>query len=385
MALTDQSAQAAYNSGVSHYKRRTPDDLEKAYELFKHAVEIEPDNPTAYAALAKLQIRALYAMFEHSHKLGIGWYDGTPRTWQYLQKANAEPNVDYFITLSMLALKRRQPERAIAEARMALTLCPNHVEAMNVLAEALIYAGRVEEGLSQVQRAIQLGQEQKAQSHFVIGLARFAQGHLEESARSIELAKSLAPTETSYAGLVASVYGLLGKQAKAAAAFEEFGSGMNNLILHEAVALFPFEQFEVLDRFAEGLKSAGAPVRAAGYLKLHAGTRLSGAEIRSVLFDAKIIGKRFWDGASGFPWSQERTSDGKVVHSGYNVQPGIGSGNVGSGRIDNDVLCETWPHLAPDIELCFSIFRVEGRIARIKWGDYVMVTDTSPQPFSVAE
>ncbi len=37
------------------------------------------------------------------------------------------------------------------------------------------------------------------------------------------------------------------------------------------------------------------------------------------------------------------------------------------------------------IEVCIVVFRITDRIARIEWGDYVMVTDTAPNPFSLAD
>ena len=58
---------------------------------------------------------------------------------------------------------------------------------------------------------------------------------------------------------------------------------------------------------------------------------------------------------------------------------------TGVGRIENDMLCEQWEDLSKDLEICVVVFRVPERNARIRWGDYVMVTETGPQPFKLAE
>ncbi len=50
------------------------------------------------------------------------------------------------------------------------------------------------------------------------------------------------------------------------------------------------------------------------------------------------------------------------------------------------MLCEewAWEHTEP-LELCSVIFRVPEGEARLRWQDYVMVTDTGPHPFKLVE
>ena len=49
------------------------------------------------------------------------------------------------------------------------------------------------------------------------------------------------------------------------------------------------------------------------------------------------------------------------------------------------MLCEQWEDLPKELEICVVIFRVPDRAARARWGDYVMVTETGPQPFNLVE
>ena len=60
-------------------------------------------------------------------------------------------------------------------------------------------------------------------------------------------------------------------------------------------------------------------------------------------------------------------------------------GANGVGRIEDDMLCEKWSELTETFEICVVIFRIPERNARIRWGDFVMVTDTGPKPFSLVE
>ncbi len=80
-------------------------------------------------------------------------------------------------------------------------------------------------------------------------------------------------------------------------------------------------------------------------------------------------------------------------HSGIAIHAGIygvGTNNLvslasGISRIEDDMLCETWPEFSKVFPLCFVVFRVpEGR-ARDRWGDYAMVTEQGPQLFRLVE
>ncbi len=113
---------------------------------------------------------------------------------------------------------------------------------------------------------------------------------------------------------------------------------------------------------------------------LDQGSRLSGAEIASQLFGKEISGKNFW--ISDLAWKQMRTSGGNVIHEGDPIHPGLPKTATATGKIRNDLLCEMWQALSDKLELCVGIFRVSDPNARLRWGNYIMVTDTGPQPFS---
>ncbi len=122
-------------------------------------------------------------------------------------------------------------------------------------------------------------------------------------------------------------------------------------------------------------------------MPLHTGNRLTSPEIRSLLFGREISGTSFVEtwGEGKIPWRQQRTADGTVKHWGYAIHPGMPRPTTGFGRIENSMLCELWPELTETFEICVVIFRLPERNARIRWGDFVMITDTGPKPFSLVE
>ena len=112
--------------------------------------------------------------------------------------------------------------------------------------------------------------------------------------------------------------------------------------------------------------------------------RVSGSEIKSLLFGKEIKGFWFWEDIER-PWRQVRTVDGIVEHFGWPIHPDVHGGDTGVGRIEDDMLCEQWANLPKDLEICVVLYRVLERNARIRWGEYVMVTETGPQSFKLAE
>jgi TolB-like protein/class 3 adenylate cyclase len=382
----------AYLLGLSFYHRRTPTDNAAAKHHLERAIQLDPDYTVAYTALAKVYVQAIDGGRDFSEKLGISWFIGTAKPWKYLQKTRLKPDEDYFIVRSRLALKRHYPEQAIVEAKRALELDSNNAEAMEALAEALVYAGQPKAGIEHANRALRQNPAQPGRPLFLIGLAKFAMAETTRAVKTLKRAIEHAPNETNFPAILAAAYGELGRKDEARAAFDDFNQNLDSLwTLHELVALFPFSDAGVLQRFAQGLKNAGLTVHSAEYLPLDSSKRLIGPEIRTLLFGKRITGKTFWDGYYGGvgnkygDWQQSRTSSGTVKHSGFPIQPGVTAADTGTSRIENDALCEVWPALAKDLEICYVVFRIADRMARIKWGDYAIVTEAGPYPFSVAE
>jgi len=411
----DVDALDAFNMGRFHYYRRTPEDNARAAVYFERAIGRDPGYAAAHTALAKVYVQAALGEQAYADALGIFWAEGYTRAARMLDKAIARPSADARVLHSWLALRKHQHDRAVSEAEAALALNPNDAEALEALAEALIYSGRPQDGIIQAQKAMAQNPLLLGRPLYLIGLAEFALGHsdraIERLARAIELAPAHEP---EFSGLLAAAYGALGRAAEAAAAFAVYQEGLLDrpalawsvapqpfanprshtwwrVDLAWAVYAHPFASRDVLERLAEGLKVAGATSGIGGFLPLHAGNRLSGNEIRALLFGASIGGKGFQPGET--QWRQDRAADGVVRHRGYPLHPGLARAATGTGRIAGDRLCDRWPGpgLGPGLgrgvalETCVAIYRIADPKARLRWGDYVMVTDTGPHPFSPIE
>ena len=166
--------------GLSYYNRRTPEDNAKARIHFEQAIELDPKYSAAYTALAKVFLQATIGETTYSEKLGINWRAGYTRALKFLDKGMDPPNADFQVILSWLALRMRLHDRAIAGAQRALELSPNDTDALEALAEALIYSGGPEPGIDLIQRAMRQNPTQLARPFYLMGLAEFALGHSDK-------------------------------------------------------------------------------------------------------------------------------------------------------------------------------------------------------------
>ena len=167
---------------------------------------------------------------------------------------------------------------------------------------------------------------------------------------------------------------------------------------------FPFQDNEVLNHLADGFEVAGVREGIwSRYSKLDRETRLSGQEIKSLLFGHTINGRDYWNGN---PWTQVRTIGGKVSHSGIAIHTGGGFSNApkeGESWVEDDRLCENWFEAGGEITICALVFLdsvkcwknnagrrrcgevVPPEYAQRIQSSYFLVTDPGPNRFHVLD
>ena len=113
-----------------------------------------------------------------------------------------------------------------------------------------------------------------------------------------------------------------------------------------------------------------------------ASKRVSGAEIGALLSGREIEDREAWRDQA---WQRRQTADGAVEYGGIQIQPGVSWKAIGKSWIEDDMLCERWPEAPEPLELCSMIFRIPEGDTRIRWWDYVMVTDTGSHSFRLVK
>jgi tetratricopeptide (TPR) repeat protein len=278
-----------------------------------------------------------------------------------------------------MALNKHQVGIALLEAERALDLAANEVDALKAKSRALIYSGRYEEGRKLANRIIRLDPVALAEPLYLIGLAYFAEGNYAKAADYVKRAVQNDPTTDDYLRLMVASYGKLGMQKEARESLRKY-----RIIwpwpywTAFAVYSFPFQDGAVLEHLADGFHAAGlAQKPPSRYLKFDRETRLTGTEIKALLFGHSIRGQ---DYRVSTVWDQIRNIDGKVTHTGGSIHTGNRLANEqAEGWIDENRLCERWFGVDGDVTICVLIFRASAGDEN----DYYMLTDQGPQPFRV--
>jgi tetratricopeptide (TPR) repeat protein len=377
----------AYLLGLSFYYRRTPESFAKARIYFEQAIELDSNYTEAYVALAKIYAQVGWIV-TYTRALSINSGDTGAKARTILAKIQGMPMADVHVVRSWIALNKYQKKRAIFQAELALELDPNSVDAMEALARAQIYAGRPESGIKLAKRVMRQNPTLMARPSLLIGLAEFALGNSEVAVEYLERGFELGSEEIRYAGVMAAAYAEIGRVDQAKKANEVFQQvDLTPTGLANAMTLFPFSNSDVLRRLAKGLELSGVKVwytvEDGGYMPLDESNKLNGTEIESLLSGKKLEGKRFW-GLSA-PWGRQQSNDGAVEYTGFGIQTGVPKSAIGTSQIEDDMLCERWSEEPEPLELCSVIFRLPEGNARIRWGDYVLVTDSGPNSFKVAQ
>ena len=385
VGTTNVAAHDAFLQGQAFYHRNTPEDNAKAVAPFRRAIELDPTFGRAHTALAKVYLKAgIGGAVAWARPLQVHDRRALFLARQHLAQAGAASGPDVHVIRSLLARNKHQIDVAVDEGRQALAQGPNDLDALEALAEALIFAGMPAEGRAYAERAMQLNPTIPANALYLIGLSHFASGDLEEAATHVERAIHHAPTNTHYAGILAAAFGELGQKKEAEMALSDYGK-LNLLgipAVAQAVFSYPFLDDRILQRLADGFEKAGARGgvwRGTGrYLKLNSETVLNGAQVKSLLFGRKIEGSGFWAGSF---WSQVRNNNGEVSHAGYPTHPGMSGYDQGESWIENNRLCDRWPDFDNELVWCALIFRNPDGSFELR-NKFFMVTDTGPYPFA---
>jgi TolB-like protein/class 3 adenylate cyclase len=393
VGTSNSAAHDAYLQGLSYFLKNTPESNAKAETYFKRAVELDPEFNRAYTALAKVYFKTINQ--DYGKAMGKYWRVAIYLAQKNLAKIDNANFADAHVVRARIALNKHQIDVALQEAERALEFSSNDVSALKAKAKALIYIGRYSEGRKIANLVLRLDPAVPADPLYLIGLSHLAEGNYKYAVDYIERALEHNPTTSYFAGPLAVAYGKLGMEKESKQAFNRYLDGwlVKSPLIAQVVFSFPFQHEGVLEQLADGFAIAGAREGPfARYLKLSHKTRLSGQEIKSLLFGHTIRGRDFWN---GWPWTQVRTIDGKFSHSPSAIT------REGESWIEGDRICDSWLDDGDKITICSLVFhdlvkcwtndnglRRCGSIVPMEFSQtvensYYMVTDQGPDSFKV--
>ena len=237
--------------GFTHIYELTPEANKLARELFKRAIELDPQYCRAHTGLAYTYGRDVR-------------YHGTPdreewnrRMLELARRAVAldETDAEARTMLARAHWGNGQLEAAIAEARRAVQLNPHSAEANNILGGALSTASaRYEEGITWCERALKLSPSDPQHHMFTIQLtlACLGAGRYEEAVRLARDAIRRQSSALDAMVALAAALGYLGHAEEARAVIEGHEDAAPSFI-ERHVLYAP----ELKNCLLEGLRKAG--------------------------------------------------------------------------------------------------------------------------------
>ncbi len=252
--------------GREHFHANTPEDYLVAIDLFNQALDEDKDFNRAHAALAA----SYWEIFDNSwaDRAGLTTTQAADRAREHLALAHREPNSEARRVSARIALWSGNHDEALSEIARAIEIDPNDADSFNVRSYIQVRAGLPEEAEQSARTAMRLNPHYTDFYLRNLSRALFHQGGYEEALQVIERAIKTSPEYEYNYPLLASIYGQLGEEEKAAQAVKKYhelrgNSEGGNLTLQSMNDWTPFRNKEDLKRLQDGLRVAGVPDGAA--------------------------------------------------------------------------------------------------------------------------
>jgi adenylate cyclase len=196
-----------------YYNRWNIEDNNLARRMIEEAIAMCPENPMGYCHLG----------WVHHHDYTLGNTKSPQETIQksmeLAQKALAMDDsiAEAHVLLSMLYIRKKEYDKAIAEGEWAVALNPGGTSVLLNYARSLTVAGRPEEGIPLFQKAIRLNPFGPPHLYRELGHALRYAARFEEAVSAYKKAIKLAPENIYPHIFLAATYIQMGREKEARA------------------------------------------------------------------------------------------------------------------------------------------------------------------------
>ena len=238
--------------------RWTKESNQSAKQLLDEAVALDPDYHLAYLLLSVTRDADVF----------FGTTDSPQRSIQegveFAQKAISldEANGVAHGQLGLLYIRLRQYDKAVEQAEKGAPLGPNNFETNRMAAQVLARAGKVEPALPLLDNAIRLNPLPRYTFLIAAGSIYHQAKRYEQAFEIYKKAARLEPKNTGgYVGMAAAA-SLMGNMEEARAAIGKLHRVDPGYSLEQVKKIFALRgdrDQEPVNRFIEGLKTAGMP------------------------------------------------------------------------------------------------------------------------------
>jgi len=238
--------------GEAYFLRYNADGFMLARPFFEEAIVLDPEYPDPYLRLGNIHLNEARLGVSKDPQKSVG------QAFKLAQKALTldETNPYAHNLLSWLYLRKRQFEKAIAESERAVVLSPNHPSSLSHLGLALSVAGRPQEAIPYLEKAIRLDPSRPWPAIFFLGDTYRVMEQYEKAIPKLEKALQEAPNSYMTLLVLAACYGALGREEEARATVAKLIKVNPNFSL-ERYEREMLHSGTVKERFLENCRKAG--------------------------------------------------------------------------------------------------------------------------------
>ena len=236
-----------------YYNRWNIEDNNLARRMIEEAIAMCPENPMGYLHLGWV--------YHHDYALGNtkSPQETIEKSMELAQKALAMDDsiAEAHILLSMLYIRKKEYDKAIAEGERAVALNPGGTSVLLNYARSLTVAGRPEEGIPLFQKAIRLNPFGPPHLYREFGHALRYAGRFEEAVSAYKKAIQLAPDNIYPHIFLAATYIQMGQEKEARAEAAEVLRIDPKFSVDYLAKVLSYKDQSVNDRTVDALRKAG--------------------------------------------------------------------------------------------------------------------------------
>jgi adenylate cyclase len=200
--------------GWQYFFRRTRSANVKAKEMFRKAIELDPEYGDAYWALGSAQIMNALAGWTEFFSQAMQQAQDLAKKALSLEESNAGPHA----LLGTCYLYQGEYDLAISELKRAIELNPNYPYGYRSLGMGLLYAGLADDAIKALETTLRLNPNTDAGSFFFLGLGYYLTARYDDAIGTL---KQGLGREYNHAGIqitLAASYAQAGRLEDAAKA-----------------------------------------------------------------------------------------------------------------------------------------------------------------------
>ena len=235
-----------------HYAKKSN---REARALFDKAIDLDPSFSRAYAMLG----------WTHVFDFMNGWSEQPESSLINSEKfATKALSLNEFLPVAhfvrgLTYREKGEYVKALVEAQKAIDLDPNYANGYVLYATLLYYAGRPEEGLEGMKRAIQLNPHHPYNYPFHLGQAYFVLKRYREAIDAFKHGLMTNPASERLRVWLAAAYAQAGDIDQARWEMEQARIANPDISVANFRKVFPFTDEKDLELFLDGLRKAGLP------------------------------------------------------------------------------------------------------------------------------